>query len=111
MKHLVEFTLENGSTLLMEAEDSISEEGTVFASSHPSSHGITKVSNKTFEESIEIIKPVTDTILNKLKDTYNKPDEIEVSFGISMDFKAGMFISANTGSSFNVTLKWNNKNQ
>lgn len=110
MKHLVEFTLENGSTVLMEAEDSNSEEGIVPASPCSSSTGITKVSNKTFEESLEIIRPVADTIFNKLNNMCNKPEEIEVSFGISMNLKAGMFISANTGSNLNVTLKWNNKN-
>ena len=109
MKRLVEFTLENGSTVLMEAEDSNYEEGMIDASPL-STQEVTKI-KKTFEESIEMIKPVADTILNKLSNLCNKPEEIEVSFGMSIDLKAGMFISANTGSNLNVTLKWNNKKQ
>lgn len=110
MKHLVEFTLENGGTVLMEAENSNFEEQIIRASSKRAPQEVTKISNKTFEESLEVIKPVADTLLNKLKDMCNEPEEIKVSFGISMDLKAGMFISANTSSTFNVTLKWNNKN-
>lgn len=110
MKHLVEFTLENGGTVLMEAEDSESGNQIIRASSKHVPQEVTKISNKTFEESLEVIKPVADALLNKLKDICNEPEEIKVSFGISMDLKAGMFISANTSSTFNVILKWNNKN-
>lgn len=111
MKHLVEFTLENGGTILMEAEDSnFEEQNVICASSQHAPQEVTKISNKTFEESLEVVKPVADTLLNKLKDICNKPEEIKISFGISMNLKAGMFISSNTSSTFNVTLKWNNKN-
>lgn len=72
------------------------------------SREIVNISNKTFEESLNIVKPVANTILNRLKDLSKQPEEVEVSFGISMDLKAGMFISANTGANFKVTLTWKN---
>jgi hypothetical protein len=110
MKHLAKFTLEDGSTILIEAEET--EAGTegemIRVSSQPKCREIVDISNKTFEESVGIVKPVADTILNKLKDLSKQPEEVQVSFGITMDLKAGMFISANTGANFNVTLTWKN---
>jgi hypothetical protein len=103
MKRLVEFSLEDGNTALIEAVDLNYNEEIIHASPI-SSQEIIKVTNKKFEEYIETINPVADAILNKLKNLHSKPEEIEVSFGINVDLKAGMFISANAGSNFNVTL-------
>jgi hypothetical protein len=109
MKRLVEFSLEDGSTVLIEAEDlNYNEE--IINASPVSPQEIIKVTNKKFEEYIEAINPVADAISTRLRNLHSKPTEIEVSFGINVDLKAGMFISANTGSNFKVTLKWNNKN-
>ncbi len=107
MKRLVKFTLEDGSTVLVEAEET-EVEGEMVRVSRPSiSHEIVDITNQTFEESLGIIvKPVANTLLNRLKDLSKQPEEVQVSFGISMDLKAGMFIAAGTGANFNVTLTW-----
>lgn len=106
MKRLVKFTLEDGSTILVEAEETEVEGEMMRISS--TSREIVNISNKTFEESLGIVKPVANTVLNKLKDLSKQPEEVQVSFGISMDLKAGMFIAAGTGANFNVTLTWKN---
>ncbi len=106
MKRLVKFTLEDGSTILIEAEETEVEGEMIRISS--TSREIVNISNKTFEESLGIVKPVADTVLNKLKDLSKQPEDVQVSFGISMDLKAGMFIAAGTGANFNVTLTWKN---
>jgi hypothetical protein len=106
MKRLVKFTLEDGSTILIEAEETEVEGEMIRISS--TSREIVNISNKTFEESLGIVKPVANTVLNKLKDLSKQPEEVQVSFGISMDLKAGMFIAAGTGANFNVTLTWKN---
>jgi hypothetical protein len=108
MKRLVKFTLEDGSTILIEAEETEVEGEMIRVSSQSTSSEIVNISNKTFEESLGIVKPVANTILNKLNDLSKQPEEVQVSFGISMDLKAGMFISANAGANFNVTLTWKN---
>ncbi len=104
MKRLVKFTLEDGSTVLIEAEETEVEGEMIRVSS--TSREIVNISDKTFEESLGIVKPVANTVLNKLKDLSKLPEEVQVSFGISMDLKAGMFITSGTGASFNVTLTW-----
>lgn len=106
MKHLVKFTLKDGSTVLVEAEKTEVEGEMTRVSRSSTSNEIVNITNQTFEESLGIVKPVANTILNRLKDLSKQPEEVQVSFGISMDLKAGMFISAGTGANFNVTLTW-----
>jgi hypothetical protein len=106
MKRLVRFTLEDGSTVLIEAEETEVEGEMIRVSS--TSREVVNVSDKTFEESLGIVKPVANTVLNKLKDLNKLPEEVKVSFGISMDLKAGMFITSGMGANFNVTLTWKN---
>jgi hypothetical protein len=108
MKRLVKFTLKDGSTVLIEAEEAEVEEETVRVSRPSTSRKIVDSANQTFEESLGIVKPVANTVLNRLNDISKKPEEVKVSFGISMDLKAGMFITAGTGANFNVTLTWKN---
>ncbi len=104
MKRLVRFTLEEGSTVLIEAEETEVEGEMIRVSS--TSREIVNISDKTFEESLGIVKPVANTVLNKLKDLSKLPEEVKVSFGISMNLKAGMFITSGTDANFNVTLTW-----
>ncbi len=107
MRRLVEFYLEDGSTILVEAERTEAEGEMIRVSSESTCHEIVNFSNKTFEKSIDIIRPVANTILGKLSDISRQPEEVKVSFGISIDLKAGMFISsADAGANFNVTLTW-----
>jgi len=106
MKRLVKFTLEDGSTVLIEAEEAEVEGETTRVSRSSTSREIVNITNQTFEESLGIVKPVANTVLNRLKDLSKQPEEVRFSFGISMDLKAGMFIAAGTGANFNVTLTW-----
>lgn len=110
MKRLVEFSLEDGSTILVEAEETGTEGEMIRVSSESTCREIVNFSNKTFEESLGILKPVANTILSKLGDISKQPEEVQVSFGISLDLKAGMYISSvDAGANFNVTLTWKNK--
>lgn len=97
MKHLFKFTLEDGRTILLEAEETDIEGEMIRVSSQSTSREILNISNKTFEESLGIVKPVANTILNKLNDLSKQPEEVQVSFGVSMDLRAGMFIISGCG--------------
>ena len=108
MKRLVKFTLEDGSTVLVEAEETEVEGEMVRVSRPSTSREVVEITNQTFEESLGIVKPVANTVLNRLKDLSKQPGEVQVSFGISVDLKAGMFITAGVDANFNVTLTWKN---
>ena len=103
MKHLVEFPLEDGSSILVEVEDA--EMGGVVRASR-GSETIAKA-QKTFEEAMDKVKPAASTIIAKLRSLHDSPDEIEVEFGLKLSADAGAFVaSAGMEANYTVTLKW-----
>jgi hypothetical protein len=105
MKQLVEYALKDGSKVLVEAE--VSEESPLVKVARKTEPGeIISITDKTFEDALDRIKPAAEAILDKLRGLKAKPDEVEVAFGIAMDLKAGWFISAGTKANFDVTLTW-----
>lgn len=84
MKRLVKFTLGDGSTVLVEAEETEVEGEMIRVSRPPAAHEIVDIANQTFEESL-VVKPVANTVLDRLKDLSKQPEGVRVSFGISME--------------------------
>ncbi len=109
MKHLVEYSLEDGSSIVVEIDEPETG-GTTRASRED---GIEKA-KETFEEALDKVLPATKNIIAKLRSMEskpeNKPDEIEVTFGISMSTVASAIIaSASIGGNFGITLHWTEK--
>jgi len=103
MKQLVEYTLIDGSKVLLEAE--VSERSELV----PVSRGpgeVISITDRTFEDALDIVRPAAEAILDKLHSLKTQPDTVQVAFGIAMDLKAGWFVSAGTKANFNVTLTW-----
>lgn len=105
MKHLVEFPLEDGSNVVVEVDEPETG-GTVRAG-----RGDTIVkARETLEEALDNVLPVTKSIVTRLRSVGNKPDEIEVAFGVKLTTTAGAVIaSATAEANFNVTLRWAGK--
>lgn len=103
-KKVVEYKLEQGGVVLIEVEETEYERGRTPVSRKP---GMPEEATKDFEKALNDIRPVADTIVQKLKDLSSKPDNIGVEFGIKMNAQAGAFIAA-TGieANFKVTLSW-----
>lgn len=105
MKHLVEFSLENGGSIVVEVEE-------------PEIKGNVRVArddaivkaNITLEKALHKILPVTKTIVEELRNLAHSPDEIEVSFGVKLNTMAGaMIASASAEGNFDVTVRWTGK--
>lgn len=105
MKHLVEYRLEDGSSIVVEIDE-------------PETGGTTRAARgdkiekakETFEEALDKVLPATKNIIAKLRSMGSKPDEIEVTFGINMSTVAGAVIaSASIGGNFGITLHWTEK--
>ena len=107
MKHLVEFPLEEGGSIVVEVDEPESE-GTIRAA-----RGDTIVRAKeTLEEALNNVLPVTKSLVEKLRSTGNKPDQIEVSFGVKLSTIAGAVIaSASAEANFGVTVRWTGKKE
>ena len=107
MKHLVEFPLEEGGSIVVEVDEPESE-GAVRAA-----RGDTIVKAKeTLEEALNNVLPVTKSLVEKLRSIGNNPDEIEVTFGVSLNTAVGAVIaSASAEANFGVTVRWSRKTE
>jgi Trypsin-co-occurring domain 1 len=102
MKHLVEYSLEDGGSIVIEVDEPESE-GTIRAA-----RGDTIVKAKeTLEEALNKVLPVTKSVVEKLRSIGNRPDEIEISFGVKLSTAAGAVIACATAeANFGVTMRW-----
>ena len=101
MKRLIEFPLEDGTSMLVEVDE-------------PEGTGLEKVSLKdgiekaqqTFEKSLDKVRPAAQYILEKLRSLHDSPDEIEVQFGLKLNAGSGVILAAGVEANYTVKLKW-----
>jgi hypothetical protein len=102
MKHLVEFPLEEGGSIVVEIDEPETG-GTVRAGREDK----IERARETFEESLNKVLPVTETVVEKVRGMAGRPDEIEVTFGVKLSTIAGAVIaSASAAANFSVTVRW-----
>ncbi len=102
-KQLIEFPIDEHNSILIETEILEDDEGEI----EVSREGFIRKANKTFQDSLSVIKPIAETIKSKVDELQDKPKEIEVEFGLKMNGKFGVTV-ANTGVEGNlkIVLKW-----
>jgi hypothetical protein len=105
MKHLVEFPLEDGGSVVVEVEEP-EREGAVRAG-----RGDAVIKAKeTLEDALSKVLPVTRSVVEKLRNLEQKPDEVEICFGVKLSTIAGAVIaSAGAEANFEVTMRWKAK--
>lgn len=102
MKHLVAFPLKGGGNMIVEVDEPESE-GTVRAGRGD----VIARAKETLEEALSNIMPATREVAEHLRSAGNRPDEIEITFGIKLNTAAGAIIaSASAEANFNVTVRW-----
>lgn len=104
MKRLVEFPMEDGSTILVEVDEPGYAAGTL-RSIKPGE--MIERAGMTYEQAIGRIQPAAASIIARLRDMPEPPAQIEVELGISLSAEAGAFLaSAATEAHIIVTLTW-----
>ena len=102
MNSLIEFPLEDGSSIWVEVRDT--ETGGLV----PAARGdLPARAAQTFESALERVRPAAQTVIQKLRDLPDTPDEIEVEFGLKLSAEAGAIIAAGgVEANYRVVLKW-----
>ena len=103
MKRLVEFPLEDGSSMLVEVEET-EQDGLERVSRRDP--GMIERAQQTFEKSLDKVKPAAQYILAKLRELQDSPDEIEVQFGLNLSAAAGIVLASGITANYTVKLKW-----
>lgn len=102
MRYLVEYPLEGGGSVAVEADDATRgavrgwnrEEATMRAS-------------ETLERAIDRVRPAAEAVLASFRGAAHQPDDIEIEFGIALTAEAGAVIARTQGEvHFRVTVRW-----
>lgn len=102
MKRIIEFPLENGSSVLIEVDEPIEDDRISLGDR------VVKTAQQTLESALERVKPVASAIMTKVQGLNEPADEVEVKFGIKMSAELGAVIAAgNAEVNYEITLKWN----
>ena len=102
MKRLIEFPLEDGSSMLVEVDEP--DDGGIVQASRGD---VIEKAHQTLEKSLEKARPAAQLILAQLRKLTDPPDEIEVSFGLKLSAASGVILaSASLEANYEVTLKW-----
>ncbi len=103
MRRLIEFPLEDGTSLLVEVEE-MEKPGVVPAARE---EGVPERARQTFEAALEKVRPAAEAVVRKLRSLSDPPDQVEVEFGLKLSAEAGAFLAAaSTEANYKVTLTW-----
>ena len=101
--------MEDGSTVVVEVDESESEGGVVRAA-RPGE--IAETAKQTFEDALARIQPAAEAIIGRLRELTEPPDEAAVEFGIKMSASVGAIFAWGGGEvNFIVTLRWKRKEE
>lgn len=102
MKRLVEFPLEDGTSLLVEVDETEAEGLTRVSRRDP---GVIERAQLTLEKSLDRVRPIAQYLIEKLRALHDAPDEIEVQFGLKLNAGSGLILASGEAN-YSVKLKW-----
>ncbi|MFL5732962.1 MAG: CU044_2847 family protein [Chloroflexia bacterium] len=104
MKRLVEFPMEDGSTILVEVDEPGMGTGPL-RGGRPGE--MIERARVTYEEALGKIQPAAISIIQRMRQLPEPPSQIAVELGIGLSAEAGAFLaSASTQANLKVTLTW-----
>lgn len=105
MTELVEYTLADGHKVVIEVDEPEGTEGLARATRKRGDNVIE--ASQRFEDAMDVVRPTTEVIHQKLQSFAQAPDEITVEFGLKLTLQAGAVIaSASTEGNFTVSVLW-----
>ena len=108
MKQLVAFSLADGSSILVEVEETEAVSGITRASRKPGE--VFTEAKESFEQALEKIRASAETAVSTLRELSVEPNEMEMEFGFNLSAQFGAVIaSATAEANYRVTLRWTQK--
>ena len=106
VKHLVEFPLERGGSVLVEIDETAT--GPVMRGGLGKDRStVAERTDKTFEEVTATVVPAARSLIGRLRDADDPADEISIEFGVQLSAQTGAFIaSAAVEANFKVSMTW-----
>jgi len=106
--HLIEFELTEGAGyVVVEVDEPISG---VSRATRPGE--LANKASQTFEDAMDRIRPIATTLVSKVRDLADPPDEAEFEFGLKLTAEAGAILTSAGGEAHcKVTLTWKRKKE
>lgn len=102
MRKLVEFPLEDGGSVYVEAESPAGE-----VTRGMRARELAGEASQTLESALASVQPAAVAIVERLRGLADTPDEIQLRFGIQLSAEVGAFVAKASGdANFSVTLRW-----
>jgi hypothetical protein len=104
VRYLIAVPLEDAAAVVMEIDEEAADSGVV-RSARPGE--VVATATMSLGDALEQLQPMAQTIIRKLRDLAERPDEIEVEFGLKMTLAAGLVIAHSSAeANFKVILRW-----
>jgi Trypsin-co-occurring domain 1 len=103
MTFLIEVPLDGGASVVMEID--AEEDRGIVRSSRPGE--IVATAALSLDTALQRLKPMAETLVTRLRDVGERPDEIGIEFGLKMSMEAGLVVAHTSGeANFKVTMQW-----
>lgn len=108
MSKYVEFPLEGGGSILIEAADEKKAAGGGFVKAGNEGDKPAEQAKVSFDQAVDGVRSSANLLVSKLRDLSQPPDEMEVTFSLKASGEVGnIFVAKGAAeASYNVTLRW-----
>ena len=104
MKHLVQFPLDDGGSVVVEVDEPF--DGPVMRGLGKDRSAVVEEANRTFEDATAVT-PAARSLITRLRSMDDAPDEVGVEFGVQLSAQTGAFIaSVAAEANFKVSMTW-----
>ena len=105
MKHLVEFPLDEGGSVVIEVDEPPA--GPTMRGLGKDRSSLVEQADKTFEDATAAVTPAARSLIARLRSMDNPPDEVGIEFGVQLSAQTGAFIaSVAAEANFTVSMTW-----
>jgi hypothetical protein len=105
MKRLVEFSLDEGGSVLVEVDEPSA--GPVMRGIGNDRSALVEKADRTFEDAAAAVTPTARSLIAQLRSVEDPPDEVDIEFGLQLSAQSGAFIaSVAAEANFKVSMIW-----
>ena len=105
MKRLVEFSLDQGGSVLVEIDEPPS--GPVMRGIGKDQSTLVEKADKTFQDATAAVTPAAQSLIAQVRSIGDPPDEVGIEFGVQLSAQTGAFIaSVAAQANFKVSMTW-----
>jgi hypothetical protein len=102
LRRLVEFRLEDGTSIFVEAESQSRE-----VTRGGRGGDLAVEAGESFESALARVQPAAVAVVDRFRGLSDAPEEVEVEFGIQLSAEVGAFVAKAAGeANFRVAMRW-----